>query len=98
MKAGKVMTGSEAALNKIKQQTAELVIVAKDASAGTKKKMRDKCQYYEIEYIEMGDKNSLGKWIGKTERTVVVVLDEGFKKKLLELAAEKQMDSEGAGI
>jgi ribosomal protein L7Ae-like RNA K-turn-binding protein len=59
------------------------VIVAADASANTKKLFDQKCNYYDIPYYEFGDKDSLGKFIGKEFRTSIAILDEGFSNQLI---------------
>jgi len=86
MRAGKLTAGSEQTIRMIRREAAELVIIASDASDGTKKKVTDKCTYYEADYIVAGEKAKLGHSIGKGEKTVLAVMDAGFKSKLIELA------------
>ena len=46
-------------------QAEEGADVAEDASANTKKKFSDSCKFYQVAYAEFGDKDTLGKAIGK---------------------------------
>lgn len=82
-RARKVVSGEELVLREITKQTAKLVILSNDASSVTKKKLQDKCLYYKIKIVEVGDRETLGKAIGKQQRVVIAVLDEGFAVNLL---------------
>jgi ribosomal protein L7Ae-like RNA K-turn-binding protein len=82
-KAGKLTSGNFSVEKAVKTQKAYVVIVAADASANTKKLFDQKCNYYEIPYYEFGDKESLGKFIGKEFRTSIAILDEGFGNQLI---------------
>lgn len=82
MKAGLLSAGEASAENAIKSQDAKLVIVAEDASANTKKKFYNSCEFYKVKMVHYGNKEELGKAIGKAERSVMAVCDNGFAKKL----------------
>lgn len=82
-RARKVVSGEELVLNEIRKQAAKLVILAADASEATHKKFRDKCKYYKIKCVQVGDREALGQAIGKQQRVVLAVTDEGFAAKLL---------------
>jgi ribosomal protein L7Ae-like RNA K-turn-binding protein len=82
-KAGKLTSGNFSVEKAVKMQKAYVVIVAADASANTKKLFNQKCNYYDIPYYEFGDKDSLGKFIGKEFRTSIAILDEGFSNQLI---------------
>ena len=66
----------------IRDGEAYLVIVAEDASANTKKKFSDSCKFYQVAYAEFGDKDTLGKAIGKEFRASLAVLNKGFAKSI----------------
>jgi ribosomal protein L7Ae-like RNA K-turn-binding protein len=66
----------------IRDGAARLVIVAGDASNNTKKKFADSCQYYQVPYVEFGNKETLGNAIGKEYRASVAVTDTGFAKSI----------------
>ncbi|KAF6574309.1 L7Ae/L30e/S12e/Gadd45 family ribosomal protein [Paenibacillus sp. SEL3] len=80
MRAGKLLTGDEIVYKAIRSSEAKLVILAKDASMNTQKKFRDKCGTYKIPLMIGFDRESLGSSIGKPERVVLAVTDQGFAK------------------
>ena len=80
MKAGDVVSGEFMTEKSIREGIARLVIVAKDASGNTKKKFADSCHFYHVPYVEFGDKEMLGKAIGKEFRASVAVTNSGFAK------------------
>ncbi len=81
MRARKLNTG-DAVIEDIRNKKARVVIIAKDASENTKKKITDKCHFYNVEYyfVESGDE--LTRAIGKHNCKAVSVVDEGFAKSL----------------
>ncbi|EHL76924.1 YlxQ family RNA-binding protein [Bacillus smithii] len=81
-RAGKIISGEELAVKEIRTGRAKLVLLSKDASENTIKKIKDKCLYYQVPVKEVANRYLLGQSIGKKERVVVAVLDEGFAKKL----------------
>lgn len=83
-KAGKLVSGEFSVENAIKGGKACLVLVSSDASENTKKKFRDKCDYYGVPITEFGVKERLGSAIGKEVRTSVAITDSGFAKSLQE--------------
>ena len=85
MKAGKLKSGEFQTEDSIKSGEAWLVIVAEDASNNTKKKFKDSCTFYEVDYVEMGTKEELAHAIGKEERSSIAVCDEGFSRSFLKL-------------
>ncbi|RXI97968.1 YlxQ family RNA-binding protein [Anaerobacillus alkaliphilus] len=84
-RARKLVTGEELVIKSIRKKEVHLVIVADDASDLTKKKLQDKCQYYNVTLQFASDRGQLGAAIGKHERVVIGVTDEGFAQKLLSL-------------
>ena len=82
MKAGEVASGEFLTEKVIRDGEAYLVIVAEDASANTKKKFSDSCKFYQVAYAEFGDKDTLGKAIGKEFRASLAVLNKGFAKSI----------------
>ena len=59
-KAGKTASGEFCTEKEVKTGMAELVIVAEDASANTKKKFKNMCDFYEVPIYFYGDKDTLG--------------------------------------
>lgn len=82
-RAKKIVSGEELVLNEIKKKTAKLVILSNDASNQTKQKFQTKCLHYKVKLVQVGDRVRLGQAIGKEQRVVLAVLDEGFATKLL---------------
>ena len=68
-----VVSGEFATENAVKNGSAVLVIVAKDASDNTRKLFHDKCSFYEV-----------GHCIGKDERAALAVVDEGLAEKMIQ--------------
>jgi len=80
MKAGKIASGEFSTEKAVKSGTASLVILAEAASENTKKKFRNMCTYYEVPLYFLGEKEALGRAIGKEFRASLAVLDERFAK------------------
>ncbi|MEH7118403.1 YlxQ family RNA-binding protein [Neobacillus vireti] len=84
-RARKIISGEELALKEIRNYKAKLVLLARDASANTTKKITDKCNSYHVPLKMVEDRYLLGQAIGKEARVVVAVMDDGFAKKLVTL-------------
>ena len=78
-RARKISVGTELSIEKMRQKKAVLIVLAKDASENTKKKIRDKASYYGIDVLESLTSEQLSQSIGKTNIKVIAILDEGFK-------------------
>ena len=81
-KAGKIVSGEFAVEKALQDGSALYIIIANDASENTKKKFENKCFYYNVENIIYGEKDILSHSIGKVNRTVFAILDEGFYNKI----------------
>ncbi len=81
-KAGKVVSGGFMSEKSIQEGNACLVLIASDASRNTKKKFTDKCTYYDVPYIIVSDSDTLGKAIGRQNRTTVTIIDSGLAKQV----------------
>jgi ribosomal protein L7Ae-like RNA K-turn-binding protein len=77
-RANLIRTGDFAALESVKKGSSYLVICSEDASENTQKKFKDKCNYYDVELIVIGEKEELGKAVGKELVAVVSVNDPDF--------------------
>lgn len=84
-RARKIVAGEDLVIKAIQKRRARLVIIAEDTSETTRKKITDKCSFYQVPVKMTGDRYSLGNAIGKPARVAIAVLDEGFAKKLLTL-------------
>ena len=92
-KAGKTASGEFCTEKEVKTGMAELVIVAEDASANTKKKFKNMCDFYEVPIYFCGDKDTLGHAMGKEFRATLAVTDAGFAKGI-----KKHLETEGYTI
>ena len=84
MKARALVSGEFACEQAIKDGSGILCIVACDASDNTKKSFSNSCNFYEVDYVEYGTKESLGHAIGKEFRASIVVCEENFAKGILD--------------
>lgn len=82
-KAGKTVSGEFCTEKEVKTGRAALVIVADDASANTKKKFKNMCEFYQVPIYFYQDKDTLGHAMGKEFRASLAVLDEGFAKGIM---------------
>ncbi|MBM6618403.1 YlxQ family RNA-binding protein [Bacillus suaedaesalsae] len=87
-RARKIISGEELVVKEIQRKSAKLVLLSKDASKNTEKKIKDKCSYYQVPIRYVENRSELGQAIGKEERVVIGILDDGFAKKLNTLLEE----------
>lgn len=73
-----VVSGGFATEQAVKSGKASLVIIAEDASDNTRKKYSNMCNFYKAPCVIYGTKDVLGHSMGKEERSVLAVTDEGF--------------------
>jgi len=83
-RAGHVQSGDAAVEAIIKKGKAKLVILAVDASERTKEHFKNLAKYKKLPWVEGGQKMTIGIALGKSPRSVVVVTDDGFSRKLLQ--------------
>ncbi|QHT46695.1 YlxQ family RNA-binding protein [Bacillus sp. SB49] len=88
MRAGKCTLGEESIVRDIQKRRAKLVLIAEDIGPQTKKKLTDKCSFYEIPCYTVDDRQTLSQAIGKTGRVAIAVLEKGFAEKLQSLLDE----------
>ncbi len=60
-----------------------MVLLSSDASANTKKRLMDKCAHYGVPCLVTYERTSLGEAIGKSQRVVLGVADQGFADLLM---------------
>lgn len=80
-RARKISTG-DILLKDIRSHKVNLVIIASDASDNTKKKYKDKCSYYGVDYFIDGCVDDLSQAIGKINRVAIGITDKGFSDKI----------------
>ncbi|MCR4791847.1 MAG: ribosomal L7Ae/L30e/S12e/Gadd45 family protein [Lachnospiraceae bacterium] len=87
-KGGKIAGGETQVLESIRDGTAMCVIIAGDASDGSRKMYTDKCKYYEVPFMVYADRESLGRAIGKDLRSALAVKDEGLCRAIMKAVPE----------
>ena len=84
-KAGRTISGSDAVAEAIVRECAYLVLVAEDASEGTAEKIAFLSRQSGISFCRFSTREQLGKFMGKADRAVAAVTDEGFADRLIQL-------------
>ena len=90
MRAGKVVIGTEQVISFLKKKKLSLVLVSSNASEGTKKKIRFKCEFYKTRTEELTiNTDELGRMLGKTYAPAVVgIADENFARTIIGILGE----------
>lgn len=100
-KAGKLALGEALAEQAIKRGKAQLVIVAKDASDNTRKKIETALFGKNIPMLRFGSREKLGHMLGKSFFSVIAVTDKGFSeeiKKMIEHCFNNDNTAHGGGF
>ncbi len=87
-RAGGIAFGEGAVRDSIRSKNARLVIVADDASDNTKKKIRDNCSFYNVQYTQGYDRYALGKACGKEFAVVLAVTNASIAESLVNILGE----------
>ncbi|HHZ02691.1 MAG TPA: 50S ribosomal protein L7ae [Tissierellia bacterium] len=82
-KGGNITIGFDAAVSDLEKNKSYLVIIASDASEKTKKNIRYYCERYNCEYIEYGEKEILGRSLGRKVVSVLSIRDKNIAKYIL---------------
>ncbi|NLM72418.1 MAG: 50S ribosomal protein L7ae [Clostridiaceae bacterium] len=90
-KAGAVIAGVPLTEKAVKQGKAHLVLVAKDASGNTGKKVETVLYGTDVPLKVFGDKESLGQILGKPFVSVITVTDMNFSKRIQEMIEEEKI-------
>lgn len=88
MKAGKIAFGTDMCEEKIKKKSASLIIIAEDTSDNTKDKFIKLSNLYNINIVIFGEIDLLSRSIGKVNKGVFAILDDGFANKILQMVKE----------
>ena len=84
-KLEKLFHGFDSIEESVKKKQVNLIIVANDTSEKTKKEMRFICDEYGIPLIVFGTIEGNSHSIGKINRALIGICDEGLAKRFLEL-------------
>ena len=90
MRGHNLVSGELQTLNAIKNGSAMLVIIAEDASDNTRKLFTDKCSFYNVPVRMYGQKEELGRAIGKDLRSSLGVCDAGLADTIIKRLKEEE--------
>lgn len=79
-KAGFLLSGSDQLTDELKHKKGALLLITEDASERTAKEYRAMAERSGIPWRLFGEKEKLGRALGKGVRTAVLVTDSGFSK------------------
>jgi ribosomal protein L7Ae-like RNA K-turn-binding protein len=82
-RARQVTIGTEMTIERLRSKDVSLIILAKDASIPTKKKIYDKAKTYETDVIEILDAKDMSNAIGKKDIKVIGITDKGFSRLMM---------------
>ena len=85
MKAGKIAFGADMCVEHMKKKEAKLLILSEDLSERTKEKFINLANDNCIDYFSFGTIEELSQSIGKTNKGIIAVLDEGFANKISQM-------------
>ncbi|WP_075876223.1 L7Ae/L30e/S12e/Gadd45 family ribosomal protein [Merdibacter massiliensis] len=81
MRARRVALG-DLVIKSIQNKSAALVMIAKDCGENQRKKICDKCTFYQIPYVFVESAWMIDEAIGQSNRKTVAVLDAGFARSI----------------
>lgn len=85
VRARKVVLGEHQITKEIQAKKARLILLASDTGEQTRKKITNKCKFYNIPYVFVDDRETLSRAIGSSDRVAVAIMDDGFASKLKSL-------------
>lgn len=88
-KAHKIAQGYNKSEEFIKKRKVKLIIISNDISDVTLRKFNNYAKKYDIDIIKCYSSEILGAAIGAKQIGVISILDDGFRKKFMEIWNEK---------
>lgn len=85
MRAGAVVSGFDAVASEIRRGNGKLIITAQDISANTMNKLLDLAMKIDRDMPDcysFGTRDKLGQAIGRPDRAILLILNDGFANKL----------------
>ena len=95
MRAGKIEVGEAKTEDRLRCGKSRLVIISEDASENTVKKFSSLCKNHKVPFVVAGNREILGNYTGRDFAVVLTVSDEGFAKRLTELADDTKIIESG---
>lgn len=87
VRARKIVFG-EVAFESLSSKDASLLLISDDASERTMKKLVNRAEYYQVEYLVLEDL-LLNQATGNTTRKYALVIDRGFSKGILDICRKR---------
>ena len=84
-KAGKVICGTEAVEEAIKNKKAKLVIITEDASSKSIENMLFKCKKNDIPIVNYGTIEKISHAIGKINKSVICIKDNNLGEEIYKI-------------
>lgn len=84
-KGRNLVSGADACKIAVYNESARLIVLSEDTAKNTRKFFDDKCRRRGIPVIVFGNRELLGKSIGKGDRAVLAVLDDGLASAIVKL-------------
>lgn len=81
---GKRLAMGEDSLKALATKKGALILVAKDASDNTKKRAKDKGNFYDVPVLEFANKRALGLSLGKRAVAIITIFDYKLALSLLD--------------
>src|SRR5699024_12527924 len=85
--------GFDLIVKNIKRRRAKLVLIAKDCSKQTRKKITDKCHTYNIPYVIVDDRNTISHTMSQSQRVAIAILDKGITTKIITLLERSKFEA-----
>ncbi len=82
-RAGMLVSGDMAVKGTLNRGKARLLVIAKDAAARTRRELSGMADSKNVPVISYGSKEELGRLIGKSPRSSVVLMDEHMVRGIL---------------
>ena len=87
-RAGKLTLGEESIIRDIQKRRAKLVLIASDIGPNTKSKLTERCNFYNVPFRIVDNRDIISQAIGKSGRVAIAILDSGFANKITSLLDE----------
>ena len=84
-KAGKIIAGTDACIEQIKNKNIKLIMVGKDASERTRNKFKQITDEFNIPVFEILSIEEISHSIGKNNKAVIGIKDIGFTNKIISI-------------
>ncbi len=92
--SGRRISFGDILLNEVKGKKVKLVIYASDSGESVKKKLLDKCFFYNVECIELFNKVELGTALGKGELSAIGIYDYKAIQKIKDILKKEGTSDE----